>query len=64
SKDYGFELIIEKAVAEEGIVSNAEKLKIDLVILGSHKKRLVHFFMGSTTTFVFHYIKTNMLVVK
>jgi Universal stress protein UspA and related nucleotide-binding proteins len=64
SKDYGFELIVEKAIAEEGIVSNAENLKIDLVIMGSHKKKLVHFFMGSTTTFVFHYIKTNMLVVK
>ncbi len=63
-KDKDIELIVEKNVAEDGIVKNSEKLNIDLVILGSHKKRLVHFFMGSTTTFVFHYIKTNILVVK
>ncbi|GAB6078459.1 universal stress protein [Hydrogenobaculum acidophilum] len=63
-KDSNIELIIEKNIAEDGIIKTSERLNIDLVILGSHKKKLVHFFMGSTTTFVFHYIKTNLLVVK
>jgi len=63
-KNYDFEPIFEKGLAEEGIVSNADKLNIDLVIMGSHKKRLLHFFMGSTTTFVFNHINTNLLIVK
>lgn len=64
AKQYNFEPIIHRALAEDDIISVSSSLNIDLVILGSHKKRIAHFFLGSTATFVFHYIKTNLLVVK
>ncbi len=64
AKTHAFEPIIQKSLAEDGIVNTSNNIKADLVILGSHKKRIAHFFLGSTATFVFHYIKTNLLVVK
>ncbi len=64
SKDFGFELILQKGLPEDGILEASQKIDADLIIIGSHKKRFVHFFIGSTESFVFHYAKTNLLVVK
>lgn len=56
-------LLIEGQPAEM-IIEEAEKLKADLIVLGSHRHSVLHnFFVGDTTESVLKKSKTPLLIV-
>jgi nucleotide-binding universal stress UspA family protein len=59
------ETIIEVGDPKETICQAAEKLNVDLLILGSHSRGPIQrFFLGSVSNYCTHYAKCPVLVVK
>ena len=57
--------MIKGNVSEEGIIDTAEKLKIDLIVIGSHgRKGFQKFLLGSFAQDVLKGTKLPVLVVK
>ncbi|KQJ85065.1 universal stress protein A-like protein [Brachypodium distachyon] len=59
------ETIIEVGEPKETICEAAEKLNVDLLILGSHSRGPIQrFFLGSVSNYCTHHAKCPVLVVK
>lgn len=57
--------IVKGSVSEEGIIETAEKLKIDLIVMGSHgRKGFQKFLLGSFAQDVLKGTKLPVLIVK
>lgn len=48
----------------EEICSIAERREADLIIIGTHSKKGIHAFMGSTANAVAHYAKCDVSLIK
>ena len=57
--------VVKGNVSEEGIIETAEKLKIDLIVMGSHgRKGFQKFLLGSFAQDVLKGTKLPVLIVK
>ncbi|CAI9756061.1 unnamed protein product [Fraxinus pennsylvanica] len=66
-RDHGFcaETIIEAGDPKDVICEEVEKLKIELLVLGSHSRGALHrAFLGSVSNYCVHNAKCPVLVVK
>ncbi len=55
---------LEKGTAKQEIVRLADKLNIDLIVIGSHGHRGVQRFLGSTSSAVLHRANCDVLVIR
>lgn len=55
---------LEKGDAAEGLVTLANKLKIDLLILGSHEHHGLGYLFGSVSNAIFHAMPCDILAIR
>ena len=56
--------VIDFGMAKEAILEEADKRKIDLIMLGSHGRRGLQLLIGSTANAVLHGAKCDVLAVR
>lgn len=67
SQDLGLpdsHILIKKGFAKNLILEEAENLKVDLIVVGSHAQSTIRWVLGSTTNAVLHRAKCDVLTVR